>query len=66
MRSLGHNSSQHGLCADSERSCMSVCCNTTTSDMLQNPTLDVLESKLRQLQLHRHITLTWGQLAHVW
>jgi hypothetical protein len=32
----------------------------------QNPTLDVLESKLRQLKLHNRSTFTWGELTHVW
>jgi hypothetical protein len=32
----------------------------------QNPTPDVLESKMRQLTLHAQHTFTWGELSHVW
>jgi hypothetical protein len=33
---------------------------------VQNPTLDLLEGKLRQLKLHKRHTYTWRELTHVW
>eukprot|EP00879_Flechtneria_rotunda_P024952 GHRR01026479.1.p1 GENE.GHRR01026479.1~~GHRR01026479.1.p1 ORF type:complete len:298 (+),score=85.49 GHRR01026479.1:625-1518(+) len=34
--------------------------------LVQNPTPDVLDSKLKLLRVHKQQTFIWGELAHLW